>query len=76
MGQPSAGVNPSPEKVCYSSALGYGDQAMEDAERAKRLEALIAQKREALAQRKAAGATPTRRRIRIVAAVCLVAVPG
>ena len=76
MGQPSAGVNPPPEKMCYSSPLGYGDQAMEDAERAKRLEALIAQKREALAQRRAPGAMPSRRRIRIVAAACLVAALG
>ncbi len=49
---------------------------MEDAERARRLEALIAQKREALAQRKAAGAMLSRRRIRIVAAACLVAALG
>ncbi len=49
---------------------------MEDAERAKRLEALIARKREALAERKAAGARLSRRRIRIVAAVGLGAALG
>ncbi len=49
---------------------------MEDAERAKRLEALIARKREALAERKAAGATPSSRQIWIVAASGLGAALG
>ena len=49
---------------------------MEDPERAKRLEALIARKREALAERRTAGVTLSRRQIRIVAAAGLVAALG